>query len=823
MNEIQRHICCGGHKPAAQASTAIDPVCGMQVRPDSDFRTSHAGQLYLFCSTGCLRKFRADPDRYLNPAVEEGPPADPGAIYTCPMDPEVRQVGPGACPKCGMALEPETTSFTAQRVEYICPMHSEVVQDHPGACPKCGMALEPRGVTAVEAPHPELVDFTRRLKISAALTVPLLLLSMGSMLPGLEHTIPPTALHWVELVLATPVVLWGGRPLLERGVASLRSGHLNMFTLITLGVGAAYLDSLAAVLAPGLFPTALRSGHGVVEVYFEASAVIVTLVLLGQIMELKARQQTGSAIQKLLGLVPAIARRVEADGQEKDVPLSEIHPGDRLRIRPGEKIPVDGLVREGQSVVDESMLTGEPVPVAKAVGDALTGGTVNQFGSLVMQAERVGSDTLLARIVGLVGQAQRSRAPIQRLADQVAGWFVPAVIGAAVLTLLAWTWWGPQPAFLFGLANAVAVLIVACPCALGLATPMSVMVGTGRGATMGILFKNAEALESLGKIDALVVDKTGTLTEGRPNLTEIRALAPFSESELLAWVASLEQSSEHPLAHAVLTAARERGAQLLSIGNFEAIPGKGVRADVAGHQVWVGNRSLLADQGIEVKQLAGAAEELRRGGQTVIFVGVDGQSAGLLGVSDPVKPSASAAVRDLQARGVEVFMLTGDNRTTADAVARQLGIDQVEAEVLPDQKAQFVQRLQAAGRVVAMAGDGVNDAPALAQAQVGIAMGTGTDIAIESAGVTLVRGDLGSLVQALSLSRAVMRNIRQNLFFAFAYNLLGVPVAAGVLYPWFGLLLSPMLAAAAMSLSSVSVIGNALRLRHVEIQSAGDY
>jgi len=749
------------------------------------------------------------------------------------MHPEVENLGPGACPKCGMGLEPATVAAPATTTEWTCPMHPEVVRDEPGSCPICGMALEPRTVTAEEEENPELVDMTRRFWVSAAFTLPLVILAMGRHLPGdFVAELVGDGADWIELVLATPVVLWGGWPFFVRAWQSVVHRSLNMFTLIGLGVAVSYLYSLVATVAPGVFPASFRGEGGEVGVYYEAAAVIVTLVLLGQVLELKARSRTGKAIRALLDLAPDLARRIGPDGEESDVPLDAVQPGDRLRVRPGEKVPVDGTVVEGSSRVDESMVTGEPMPVEKEPGDRVVGATVNGTGSLVMEAEQVGADTLLARIVQMVADAQRSRAPIQRLADLVAAWFVPAVVASAVVTFIVWAWLGPEPAMAYALINAVAVLIIACPCALGLATPMSIMVAAGKGASHGVLFKNAEAIEVLQDVDTLVVDKTGTLTEGRPRLvhvelTEGAATGGMDESRLLTLAAAVERGSEHPLAEAVVAAAEERGlaqAAAARAEDFESVTGKGVTARVVtpgdageGADVALGNRALLDQLGVEAEALAAAAEERRKLGETVIFVAVDGRAAGLMGVADPIKETTPAAIEALHAQGLRIVMLTGDSRTTAEAVARRLGIDEVVAEVLPEEKAAAVERMQGEGRVVAMAGDGINDAPALARAEVGIAMGTGTDVAMESAGVTLVRGDLGGIVRARKLSRATMRNIRQNLFFAFVYNSLGVPVAAGVLYPVFGVLLSPMFAAAAMSLSSVSVIGNALRLRTVKL------
>ncbi len=801
-----------------------DPVCGMDVNPDSAAdKYEHEGATYFFCNPGCLEKFRAQPARYLSgasapsvPLVSLGTPKPAGdsADYTCPMDPEVRQPGPGSCPKCGMALEPLTVAAPLTKTEYVCPMHPEVVRSQPGSCPICGMALEPRTATVEEEANLELLDMTRRFWTSVVLSAPILFFAMAEMIPGqpLARLLSGLPLVWIQFALATPVVLWGGWPFFQRGWASVVNRSLNMFTLIALGTGTAYFYSVVAALAPGLFPDSFRTESGEVAVYFEAAAVIVTLVLLGQVLELRARSQTSSAIKALLGLAPKTARIVREDGTEIDIPLEHVEPGDRLWVRPGEKIPVDGVVLDGNSSVDESMVTGEPIPVEKTEGDRVTGGTVNGTGSFVMRAERVGSETLLAHIVRLVSEAQRSRAPIQRLADVVASYFVPAVVLVAVTTFIVWALVGPEPRLAYALVAAVAVLIIACPCALGLATPMSIMVGTGRGATAGVLIKNAEALEVLEKVDTLVVDKTGTLTEGKPRLTSVVALQGRSEPELLRLAASLERASEHPLASAIVAGAREKDLELAEVKDFRSLTGKGVVGTVDGHTVALGNLKLLEELVIDPGALAGQAEGLRRDGQTVLFVAVNGRPAGLLGVADPIKQSTPEAIQMLHRDGVRIVMLTGDSRTTAEAVARKLGLDQVEAEVLPEQKSEVVKRLQAQGRVVAMAGDGINDAPALAQAQVGIAMGTGTDVAMESAGVTLVGGDLAGIVRARNLSRATMRNIRQNLFFAFIYNALGVPIAAGVLYPVFGLLLSPIIAAAAMSLSSVSVITNALRL-----------
>ena len=799
----------------APPQEVLDPVCGMTIDPsEAAGHLDYNGTTYYFCHQSCLERFRAAPEEFLNPALR-APAAAAGAAdaeYTCPMDPEVRQRGPGACPKCGMALEP-VIAAPATKTEWTCPMHPEIVRDEPGACPICGMALEPRVVTLTQS-NPELDDMMRRFRMSLLLTAPILVFMILEFVPGgfLHHLIPPGLLNWIELALATPVVVWGGWPFFERGWASVVNRHLNMFTLIALGVGAAYGFSVIATIAPGIFPESFRMNGGV-GVYFEPAAVIVVLVLLGQVLELRARSRTGAAIRSLLSLAPNTARRINADGTEQDIPLEHVHVSDRLRVRPGERVPVDGVVLEGTTTIDESMVTGESIPVEKSRSAKVTGGTMNGTGTFVMEAQRVGSDTLLAQIVRMVGEAQRSRAPIQRLADTVSGWFVPIVIGVAVATFAAWANFGPEPRLAHGLVNAVAVLIIACPCALGLATPMSIMVGTGRGAELGVLLRNAEALEVLERVTMVVVDKTGTLTEGKPKLVTVEPVPGIDAPTLLRLAASLENVSEHPLAAAILAGAREQGVSLSAVTAFDSATGKGVTGQVDGRSVAIGNRRHLETLGIDPSALAARAENLRTAGQTVMFVAIDGTPAGLIGVADPIKPTTREAIDALHKEGLTVVMLTGDNRTTAEAVARSIGIDGVEADVLPDQKAAVVKRLQDRGERVAMAGDGINDAPALAQADVGIAMGTGTDVAMESAGVTLLKGDLRGLVRARRLSRATMRNIRQNLFFAFVYNVVGVPIAAGVLYPFFGLLLSPMIASAAMTFSSVSVIGNALRLR----------
>ena len=734
--------------------------------------------------------------------------------YRCPMHPEIEQDHPGACPKCGMALEPVVESSV--RAEYVCPMHPEIVRDQPGECPKCGMALELRNVAA-DTDNRELITMSRRFWISLIFALPVFVLSMiNDLAPALlPDAITLQQIQWFESALATPVVLWCGWPFFQRGWASIIHRSLNMFTLVSLGIGVAWSYSVIATFFPQIFPPTMRDESGAVAVYFEAAAVITSLVLLGQVLELRARSRTSDAIRLLLGLAPTTARLHHADGSEVDIPLEEVKPGDILRVRPGEKIPVDGVVIDGKSAVDESMVTGEPMPAEKSVDDPLIGATVNGTGTVLMRAERVGSETMLAQIVHMVSEAQRSRAPIQKVVDVVAGYFVPAVLLIAVVTLLVWWSWGPEPRLAHGVINAVAVLMIACPCALGLATPISIMVGTGRGALAGILIKNAEVLEVMEKVDTLVIDKTGTLTEGKPRLVSVVTADDFVEQDLLQWAASLERASEHPLAEAVVTGAEEKGVALTEVSTFDSLTGRGVIGEVAGHRVGVGNHALMQEPYIEFDALVEQAEALRQEGQTVMFVSIDGSAAGLLGVADPIKQTTPAALQALHEEGIEVVMLTGDSRTTAEAVARTLGIDQLQAEVLPDRKSEVIQQLQAEGRVVAMAGDGINDAPALAQADVGIAMGTGADVAVESAGVTLIKGDLLDIAKARRLSRGTMRNIRQNLFFAFIYNAMGVPIAAGLFYPFFGLLLSPMIAAAAMSFSSVSVITNALRLRRL--------
>jgi Cu+-exporting ATPase len=785
------HDCCAGSHghghshSSADAGIAIDPVCGMKVKvATAKHTTVHDGHTWYFCNPRCLAKFTTEPDRYLKPAKPGRPELPAGTVYTCPMHPEIRQVGPGSCPICGMALEPEM-------------------------------------LTADAGPNPELVDMTRRFWVGLVLALPVLALEMGGHLTNLHMLLGAKVSYWIQFALATPVVLWAGWPFFERGWQSLRTRNLNMFTLIAMGTGVAWIYSVVAVALPGIFPPAFRGAEGTVAVYFEAAAVITVLVLLGQVLELRAREQTSGAIRALLDLAPRTARRLKDDGSDEEVALDAIAVGDLVRVRPGEKVPVDGEVVDGRSSLDESMVTGESMPVTKEKGARLIGGTLNTTGALVMRADKVGRDTMLSRIVQMVAEAQRSRAPIQRLADQVSGYFVPAVIAVAIAAFVAWAVFGPEPRFAFGLVAAVTVLIIACPCALGLATPMSIMVGVGRGAQAGVLIKNAEALERMERVDTLVVDKTGTLTEGKPRLVAISPAQGLDGSELLRLAASVEKASEHPLAMAIVAAAAERKLALAAVTDFDSPTGKGALGTVEGRQLLLGNARFLREAGVDTTPLEAEAERLRQDGATAIFLAVDGKVAAVLAIADPVKATTPDALRALADEKVRVVMLTGDNRTTALAVARRLGIAEVEAEVLPEQKSAVVERLRREGRVVAMAGDGVNDAPALAAADVGIAMGTGTDVAIESAGVTLLKGDLMGIVKARRLSQATMRNIRQNLFFAFFYNAAGVPIAAGLLYPFFGILLSPVIAAAAMALSSVSVIGNALRLRRVRLSAPG--
>jgi copper-(or silver)-translocating P-type ATPase len=795
-----------------------DPVCGMMIEPqDAVSHQEYDGQTYYFCNRSCATKFAAAPQRYLQPAMKVTPHGNTDVPYICPMDPEVHQLGPGTCPKCGMALEPEVQIAPTTRTQYTCPMHPQIVRDEPGDCPICGMALEPMTVTVNEA-NPELDSMTRRFWIGAALTLPLLAIMISDFLPGrpIQGLLKGTWLGWFELAIASPVVLWGGWPFFERGWASIISRNLNMFTLISIGAGSAYLYSVVAVFMPQLFPASFRDMSGQLGLYFEAAAVITVLVLLGQVLELKARSQTSSAIKALLGLAPKTARRIAANGQEQDVDLNEIQVGDSLRVRPGEKVPTDGVLTEGSSSVDESMVSGEPIPVEKTKDAKVIGGTINGTGSFVMKTERVGADTLLAQIVKMVSEAQRTRAPIQRLADIVASYFVPAVLAAAVITFISWAIYGPQPHYAHAIVNAVAVLIIACPCALGLATPMAIMVGTGRGAGEGILIRNAEALELLEKVNTLVVDKTGTLTVGKPVLTALVPTEGCNEASLLQLTASLEKASEHPLATAILAAAQEKNVALLPVDSFQSVTGKGVSGTIQGEKVAIGNAALMKDLGSSIEGLRQKAEALQAEGQTVMYVASAGRFCGFVAVSDPIKDSTAEAIEQLKKEGIKVVMVTGDNHITAAAVAKKLGIE-FEADVLPEKKAEVVKKLQATGAIVAMAGDGVNDAPALAQAHVGIAMGTGTDVAMETGGITLIKGDLRGMVKARRLSQHTMSNIRQNLFFAFFYNALGVPLAAGVLYPFFGLLLSPMIAAAAMSFSSVSVISNSLRLRSAKL------
>lgn len=786
--EARDGSCCGGshHGHITSATldetspvTVKDPVCGMTVDPQSaKYRTDHEGHTYYFCAERCRIKFVADPSAYLADRRPES--VIEGAIYTCPMHPEIRQSGPGACPICGMALEPET-------------------------------------VTSDTGPNPELADMTRRFWIALALTLPVFTLEMGGHFFDLHQTVGQQRSNWVQLLLTTPVVLWAGWPFFERGWASLQTRHFNMFTLIAMGTGIAWVYSVVGTLFPSLFPASMRAPDGAVAVYFEAAAVITVLVLLGQVLELRAREQTSGAIRALLDLSPKTARRIAADDSDEDVSLDIVSAGDRLRVRPGERVPVDGAILEGRSTIDESMVTGESMPVSKSNGDTVIGGTLNRSGGFVMRADKVGRDTVLAQIVQMVAQAQRSRAPIQRLADQAAGVFVPAVIVVAAVAFIAWAIWGPEPRLTFGLIAAVSVLIIACPCALGLATPMSIMVGVGRGAQSGVLIKTAEALERMEKVDTLVVDKTGTLTEGQPSVVAIRTAGTWDAADVLRLAASVERSSEHPLADAVVRFALERGLVLAPVDEFDSPVSKGAVGRVEGRRIAIGNRQLMSDGGIDVSELSNAADQLRQDGATAIYVAADGKLVGVMAIADPIKPTTPDALAALRDAGIRVVMLTGDNATTAHAVAQQLGITEVAADVLPEDKGRIVERYRREGRVVAMAGDGVNDAPALAAADVGIAMGTGTDVAMESAGITLLKGDLNGIIKARSLSLATMANIRQNLFFAFIYNAAGVPIAAGILYPVFGLMLSPVLAAAAMALSSVSVVGNALRLRHVAL------
>ena len=832
----------------SRAAEIIDPVCGMKVKPETAAgRYEHGGINYYFCCKSCLGKFRSDPEKYLNkrlatpgtgalvqlgvsaqamtssgaaklPDGTQPPIANTKRRYICPMHPEVTSDQPGACPKCGMALEPDGPASPAGKaMRYTCPMDPEIIREQPGACPICGMALEPMEVQATsDQENPELVDMSRRFRIGLALTVPVFILSMLADFNVVHLRVAPW-INWANLVLSTPVVFWCGRPFFVRAWASIKTWHLNMFTLIGLGVGVAYVYSFIATLVPHIFPPAFQDHPGVVATYFEAAAVIVVLVLLGQTLELRARSKTGAAIRELLDLSPKNARRITADGDQQDVPVEQIAVGDKLQVRPGERLPVDGIVLEGSSTVDESMISGEPVPVLKTAGDKVVGGTVNGTGGLVMEAQKVGADTLLAQIVALVSQAQRSRAAIQSLADKVSGIFVPAVVASAVLTFILWSVFGPAPAMAYALVNAVAVVMIACPCALGLATPMSIMVGVGRAAQAGVLIKNADVLERLEKIDTIALDKTGTLTQGRPKVVMLQPQPGVSADDLLQWAASMERASEHPLAVAIISAAREHHLPLLPVQQFQSISGKGVSAEINGRRVAIGNSALMRQLQITIDSVPQSDEARRSIGQTIMYVAADGKLMGLLGTEDPLRSGAAEMVKLIKSLGLSVVMITGDNQASATAVARRLGIDTVEANTLPQEKAEVVRRLQSQGRKVALAGDGINDAPALAQADVGIAMGTGTDSAIASAGVTLLHGDLAGILQARHVSIATMRNIRQNLLWAFGYNILGIPIAAGILYPWFGILLSPMIAAAAMSFSSVSVIANSLRLRNLKV------
>ena len=806
--------------PTELSEKVVDPVCGMKIYPEkAAAKQEYQGRTYYFCGKSCAQKFQVDPASFLTPKPKESSvqAAPKAGGYTCPMHPAIHKECPGDCPKCGMALEPETMTAPTTKTQYTCPMHPQIIRDAPGNCPICGMALEAMTVTVSDV-NPELDSMTRRFWIGAALTLPLLAIMVSDLLPShpIQRLLTGSLLGWFELAIASPVVLWGGLPFFQRGWASIVSRNLNMFTLISIGAGSAYLYSLVAVLMPQLFPASFRDMSGQLGLYFEAASVITVLVLLGQVLELKARSQTSGAIKALLGLAPKTARRISANGEEQDVDLNHLQVGDSLRVRPGEKVPTDGVLTEGGSSIDESMVSGEPLPVEKTKDSKVIGGTINGTGSFVMKTERVGADTLLAQIVKMVSEAQRTRAPIQRLADTVASYFVPAVLASAVITFIVWAIYGPQPHYAHALVNAVAVLIIACPCALGLATPMAIMVGTGRGAGEGILIRNAEALELLEKVDTLVVDKTGTLTVGKPILTELASAEGFDEAALLQLTASLEKASEHPLAAAILAAAKDKQVTFMPVDSFQSVTGKGVTGIIEGKKVAIGNAALMSDLGASLDALKEKAEALQAEGQTVMYVASDGRLAGFVAVSDPIKDSTAEAIDQLKKEGIKVIMVTGDNHKTAAAVAKKVGID-FEAEVLPEKKAEVVKKLQAAGAIVAMAGDGVNDAPALAQAHVGIAMGTGTDVAMETGGITLIKGDLRGIVKSRRLSQHTMSNIRQNLFFAFFYNALGVPLAAGVLYPFFGLLLSPMIAAAAMSFSSVSVIGNSLRLRSAKL------
>lgn len=808
--------------PGNNSDKVKDPVCGMSINLDKAAgKYEYKGSTWYFCSNNCLNKFIAEPEKYTNSQEKKDEKSTAKQQFTCPMHPEIISDKPGACPKCGMSLEPilnienKVKKTQAQaKTEYTCPMHPEIIKNEPGSCPKCGMALEPMTITDGAEDNTELKEMSLKFWVSMVLSLPVLFLTMGEHIPALNlHSIiSPKTIIWVQFILSTPVVLWGGLVFFQKGWSSIINKSLNMFTLIAIGIGVAYFYSVIATLFPDIFPDSLKMHGGIVAVYFEAAAVITALVLLGQVLELRARSQTSSAIKTLLGLAPKTARIIE-NGNEKDIPMEQVKTGDKLRVRPGEKIPVDGIVIEGNTSIDESMITGEPIPVEKNQGDKVTGATINNTGSIIIEAEKVGSDTVLSQIVKMVSEAQRSRAPIQRLADTVAKYFVPIVILISIITFAVWALIGPEPRLAYALVNAVAVLIIACPCALGLATPMSIMVGVGRGAKEGVLIKNAESLETMEKVDTLVVDKTGTLTMGKPKLQSVIALEGFNDSDVLRLAASLEQGSEHPLASAIVNGAKDKSLQLTDLKDFNSITGKGVTGNIEGKIVYLGNKALFEDQKIDLLNLVEKADTLRHNGETVMFVAIDGKAAGLVSVIDPIKENTIKAITALKQEGINIVMLTGDNLKTAEAVAKKLGITEIQADVLPEKKISVIKELQAKGHIVAMAGDGINDAPALAQAQIGIAMGTGTDVAIESAGVTLLKGDLEGIVKALKLSRATMKNIRQNLFFAFIYNVVGIPVAAGILYPTFGLLLSPIIASAAMSLSSVSVIGNALRLK----------
>lgn len=813
-----RHNCHNNIEHKQSSSKHKDPVCGMEIE-SVVHQTTHAGHKYFFCSTHCRTKFNSSPDSFLKPKkTTPKRQQSKQLVYLCPMHPEIRQSEPGSCSECGMDLEPESPQ-SLFKTEYVCPMHPEVVSTEPGDCPVCGMPLEPQAGELEDGAQPELANMTRRFWIASALTLPVFLIAMSEMIPGkpLADTLSTAWSVRLQFLLTTPVVLWCGWPFFQRGWRSIKSLRPNMFTLIAIGTGAAYLFSVSASLAPDLFPDSFRGHGGQVPLYFESAAVIIALVLLGQVLELKARSQTSSALKSLLGLAAKTAHRVDSQGNEESIPLEQIQLGDRLRVKPGEKVPCDGTVDHGQSLIDESMVTGEPTPVSRSRGDFVIGATVNGTGTFVMIAEKVGSETMLAQIIDMVATAQRSKAPIQRLADVVASYFVPFVLLISVLTFVTWGLFGPSPRMALALVNSVAVLIIACPCALGLATPMSVMVGTGRGAQAGVLIRHAEALELLEKVDTLIVDKTGTLTEGKPKLVVLEPLNDFSEDLLLKLAASLERESEHPLAQSIVEAALEKEHELASVRDFQSITGKGVQGTVLGRRLAIGNEALLKQHGVSIAGKVDDAEELRTRGQTVMFVAIDGTLAGLIGVADPIKETTPTALEALRDLGIQIVMATGDSPTTAEAVGQLLGIKEILAGVLPKDKDQLVEDYQKRGKTVAMAGDGINDAPALARAHVGIAMGTGADVAMESAGLTLVKGDLSGIVRSRKLSEAMMSNIRQNLFFAFFYNALGVPVAAGLLYPLFGLMLSPMIAAAAMSLSSVSVIANALRLRSTNL------